>query len=67
MGLQCIASGCVGQIDGRHDLRFGERWHEGDEHDCPECGAKYVIAVTDDYEDDAIAFLVPRAAEKGER
>ncbi len=61
MALNCIAGGCKGRITtGR---RGRQRYYEGDEYTCPKCGAAYVIGVTDDYEDDAIAYLIPKDAE----
>ena len=54
-GLACLRDGCAGRIPGRHDMRHGELWTEGDEHDCPVCGAEYEIIV-----DDGIAELRER-------
>jgi hypothetical protein len=64
MALRCLKYECDGAIAGRPDMRRGDVWFEGDEHDCPRCGARYVIDVTDDYEDDAIAFLKPAPSTK---
>ena len=33
-------------------------WSNIKDGKCPKCGKKYVIACTDDYEDDSIAYLV---------
>lgn len=62
-GLACLRDGCSGRIRGRHDRRLGERFYEDDEHTCPTCGARYTIGVTDDYEDDCAAYLIPEGME----
>lgn len=65
MALQCLKA-CKGKITtGR---RGPQRYWEGDEYTCPKCGAQYIIGVTDDYEDDAVAYLIPKeeAANKSE-
>lgn len=58
MALDCLAEGCKGRITTGRPGR--QRYYEGDEYTCPKCGAEYIIGVTDDYEDDAIAFLKHR-------
>lgn len=61
MALECMGAGCKGKITtGR---RGRQRYYEGDEYSCPKCSTEYVIGVTDDYEDDAIAFLKPKTPE----
>lgn len=54
MGLECLTAKCRGRVGGRK-----KRFWEGDEYACPKCSARYIIEVTDDYSDDAIASLAP--------
>jgi DNA-directed RNA polymerase subunit RPC12/RpoP len=56
MALECLEAGCSGKIKGA--VGSGRFW-EGDPYVCPRCSARYVIGITDDYEDDRIAYLVP--------
>jgi hypothetical protein len=58
MALDCLTESCKGRITTGRPGK--QKYWEGDEYMCPKCGAEYVIGVTDDYEDDAIAFLKPK-------
>jgi hypothetical protein len=63
MALDCLAEGCKGRITTGKPGK--QRYWEGDEYACPRCGAQYVIGVTDDYEEDALAFLKLRTPAEG--
>jgi hypothetical protein len=56
-GIECLADTCDGRITGRVVWPNRELFDEGDEMECPKCHARYVIRVTEDYEDDAVASL----------
>lgn len=61
MGLKCLEA-CKGQIT--TGKRGRQIFYEDEEYMCPKCGEQYVIGVTDDYEADAIAFLIHKDPKK---
>lgn len=63
MGLKCLEA-CKGQIT--TGKRGRQKYWEGDEYACPKCGEQYVIGVTDDFESDALAYLIHKDPKKRE-
>lgn len=60
MALECRRQDCDGRITtGRRGRQI---YWEGDPYDCPKCGAKYVIGITDDFPEERTAFLIEASA-----
>ncbi len=62
MGLKCLLDYCRGKVPGDKRRHPGqsmvELYTEDDEYFCKDCGQKYYVNVSDDYEDDAVATLI---------
>ena len=53
--LSCSKCGMDLPPEGRQSQPL---YYEGDAYPCPKCKTNYSIGVTDDYEDDARAYLI---------